>query len=33
VDCRQCATVMLLCLPLHYSGTLPPVHELFKWPS
>jgi hypothetical protein len=32
VDCRQCAAVMLLCLPLH-NGALPPVHELFKRPS
>jgi hypothetical protein len=30
VDWRQCATFMLLCLPLHNSGALPPVHELFK---
>jgi hypothetical protein len=27
---RQCAAFMLLCLPLHNSGALPPVHELFK---
>jgi len=33
VDWWQCAAVMLLCLPLHNSGALPPVHELFKRPS
>jgi hypothetical protein len=30
VDWRQCAAVMLLCLPLHKSGALPSLHELFK---
>jgi hypothetical protein len=24
---------MLLCIPLHNSGALPPVYELFKRPS
>jgi hypothetical protein len=33
VDWWQCASVMLLCLPLHNSGVLPPVYELFKRPS
>jgi hypothetical protein len=33
VDWWQCAAVMLLCLPLHNSGTVPPVHEIFKRPS
>jgi hypothetical protein len=30
VNWRQCAAVRLLCLPLHNSGALPPVQELFK---
>jgi hypothetical protein len=29
VNWRQCAVVLLLCLPLHNSGALPLVHELF----
>jgi hypothetical protein len=33
VDWRQDAGVMLLCLPLHKSGALQQVHELFKRPS
>jgi len=33
VDWRQCATVMLLCLPLHNSDALPPVHKLLEQPS
>jgi hypothetical protein len=33
MDWQQCAAVMLLCLRLHNSGALPPVHELFKRPS
>jgi hypothetical protein len=32
VDLRLCAAVMLLCLPLHNSGTISPVHELSKRP-
>jgi hypothetical protein len=30
VDWRQCAMLLLLCLHLHNSGALPPVHEIFK---
>jgi len=33
VDWRQCAVIILLCLLLYNSGSLPPVHELFKRPS
>jgi len=33
VDWWQCAAVMLLCLPLHNSGALPPVDEIFKRPT
>jgi hypothetical protein len=33
VDWRQCATFMLLFLPLYNNGSMPPDHELFKWPS
>jgi hypothetical protein len=33
VDWWQCAVVMLLRLPVHNSGAMPPVHELFKRPS
>jgi len=33
VEWWQCTAVILLCLPLHNSSTLPPVHELFKRPS
>jgi hypothetical protein len=32
VDRRHCAAVRLLCHPLHNSGALPPVHELFNGP-
>jgi len=33
VDWWQCATVMLLYLPLHNSSSLVPVHELFERPT
>jgi hypothetical protein len=33
LDWRQCAAVMLFYLPLHNSGALLPVHELFNRPS
>jgi hypothetical protein len=33
VDWRQCTAVVLLWPPLHNSGALPLVHELFKRPS
>jgi hypothetical protein len=33
VEWQRCDTVMLLWLPLHNSGAMPQVHELFKRPS